>query len=128
MFRLGVAYVSHLCCKCFIWVLHMFHTYIASVSSGRCICFQHIFLDICYKCLNCFWTYDANVSSRCCKSRSGVVYGVVDPICSSRAATAAGPSCMCVGVEGVWKTVRAQIETKPAWGTERRRSPREAGV
>jgi hypothetical protein len=24
MFYLGVAYISHLCFKCFIWILHMF--------------------------------------------------------------------------------------------------------
>jgi energy-converting hydrogenase Eha subunit C len=24
VFYLDVAYVSHICCKCFIWILHMF--------------------------------------------------------------------------------------------------------
>ena len=42
VFYLDVAYVSRICCKCFIWMLHMFcngytrvflmfHTYVASV-------------------------------------------------------------------------------------------------
>ena len=39
------------CCMCFIWVLHIFYTYVASVSFG---------------CFICFNTYVASVSSRCC--------------------------------------------------------------
>ena len=45
-FFLRVTYVSHICCKCLIRMLHMFHTYVASVSSGCCICFAmatHVF-------------------------------------------------------------------------------------
>jgi hypothetical protein len=54
-----VAMVVHVCCKLlflifhlffqtyvanvFIWVLHMFHTYVASVLSGRCVCFTIVF-------------------------------------------------------------------------------------
>jgi hypothetical protein len=52
VFHPDVAYVSHIYCKCFIWILHMFcngythvslvfHTYIASVSINsdiRCRC------------------------------------------------------------------------------------------
>ena len=30
------------CCKCFIWMLHMFHTYIASVLFRCCVCFTHM--------------------------------------------------------------------------------------
>jgi hypothetical protein len=61
-----VVMVVHVCCKClfpmfhlcfrtyvvsvFIWMLYMFHKYIASVSSGCCICFTHMlqvfYLDI----------------------------------------------------------------------------------
>jgi hypothetical protein len=71
--------VSDVCCKCFIWMLRMFHTYVASVSCGCCICFTYMlqifhldvayvlqwlhtcFPDVCYKCFNCFWTYVASV-------------------------------------------------------------------
>ena len=37
VFYLDVAYVSHICCKCFIRMLHMFHTHAASVLSRCCI-------------------------------------------------------------------------------------------
>jgi hypothetical protein len=64
---LDVTYVSYVCCECFIPMLHMFHTYVASVSSRCCICFcngyTRVFLvfqmyvasvstisDVCYKC------------------------------------------------------------------------------
>jgi len=58
--------------QCFIWVLHMFHTYVASVLSRCFICFTLMFQvfhpdvayvfntcfprvsDICCKCFNCF--------------------------------------------------------------------------
>ena len=54
-----VAMAMHLCCKClfemfclffqtyvasvFIWMLHMFYTYVASVLSRYCICFAMAF-------------------------------------------------------------------------------------
>jgi len=38
----NVSAVSDVCCTCFIWVLHMFHTYVASVSSGCCIDFTYM--------------------------------------------------------------------------------------
>ena len=54
-----VAMVLHVCCKLlflmfhlffetyiasvFIWMLHVFHTYVASVLSGCCICFAMAF-------------------------------------------------------------------------------------
>jgi hypothetical protein len=86
----NVSAVWNGCCTYFIWVLHMFHTYVVSVSSG---------------CYICFHTYVASVSSRCCiyfamathmfpscfnyfgrcKSRSDVALAHVcsGPICSS---------------------------------------------
>jgi hypothetical protein len=125
---------------CFIWVLHMFHIYVASVSSGCCICFQAYVASVSSRCciyfamatpvfpscfrrmlqvFQLFWTYVANVSSRCFKSRSGVPHVVVDPICSSCLS-----ACMRVVVEGAQaadaETVRAQIETERAWDTKRR--------
>jgi hypothetical protein len=42
VFYLDVAYVSHTCCKYFIWILHMFHTYVALV------CFKYF---ICVRCM-----------------------------------------------------------------------------
>jgi len=73
VFYLCVAYVSHLCCKCFIRMLHMF-------SHICCICFAmatHVFFS-CFRCMlqvfQLFRTYVANVSSRLCKSRSCVTH------------------------------------------------------
>jgi hypothetical protein len=44
MFQLYVTNVSsifsYVHCKCFISMLHMFHTYVASVLSGCCVCLQ----------------------------------------------------------------------------------------
>jgi hypothetical protein len=53
-----IAMVVHICCKLlflifylffqtyvaivFIWMLHIFHTYVASVLSGCCVCFTVI--------------------------------------------------------------------------------------
>jgi hypothetical protein len=48
MFQLFQTYVTYV----LIWVLHMFHTYVASVLSGCCICFtymlQMFYLDVAY--------------------------------------------------------------------------------
>jgi hypothetical protein len=52
----------------FIWLLHMFHIYVASVLSRCCICFARAFqvffasvLDVCFKCFICLQKYVANV-------------------------------------------------------------------
>jgi hypothetical protein len=44
----------------FIWMLHIFHTYVASVLSGCCTCFCNGFLGVfvsvlgaCFKCFIC---------------------------------------------------------------------------
>jgi hypothetical protein len=116
----------------FIWVLHMFHTYVVSVSSECCICFTYMLqmfhLDVAYVLqwlhtyfFSCFWrmlqvfqlfrTYVANVSSRCCKSRSGVSHVTMGPICSSCWAR--------VGVEG---------HERQARDTEWCGPPREVGT
>jgi len=48
----NISAVSDVCCKCFIYILHMLHTYVASVSCGCCICFTHMLqafhLDVAY--------------------------------------------------------------------------------
>jgi hypothetical protein len=74
----------------FIWMLHMFHTYVASVLSRRCIYFAMSFQvfsgvfvsvsDACFKCFICLQTYVANVSSRCFESRSGVAHVAMAPV------------------------------------------------
>jgi hypothetical protein len=62
----------------FIWILYMFHTYIASVLSRCCVCFTMVLsvfasvLDVCFKCFVCLQTYVASVAYECFKSRSGV--------------------------------------------------------
>jgi hypothetical protein len=38
VFYLNVALVPHTCYKCFIWILHMFHTYVATVCSKCFLC------------------------------------------------------------------------------------------
>ena len=56
----------------------MFHTYVASVLSGCCVCFTwflSVFANIsdaCFKCFICLQTYVASASG-CFKSRLGVV-------------------------------------------------------
>ena len=51
VFYLDVAYVSHICCKCFIWILHTLAT--------ACKCFRRM--------LQVLQTYVASVSDVCCK-------------------------------------------------------------
>jgi hypothetical protein len=74
---------SDVCCMCFIWMLHMFHTKFVSVSFRCCICFiwmLHMFYNGYTRVFWCFQTYVAKCfrrilqvfSSRCCKSRSVV--------------------------------------------------------
>jgi hypothetical protein len=126
VFYLRVAYVSNLCCKYFIWVLHMLHTYVASVPSGCCICFQHVFLS-CFRHMlqvfQLFWTYVANISSRCCKSRPGVAHVAVDLICSNHLLQLLGPPT-CRGCGGGVsgrrkKTLWTLIEMELVRDTER---------
>jgi hypothetical protein len=76
---LDVAYVSHISCKCFIWMLRtgcngfqVLHVFLASVS------------DTCFKCFICLWTYVANVSSMCFKSRSSVAHVTMAPVASGQ--------------------------------------------
>jgi hypothetical protein len=71
VFYLDVAYV-------FTHMLLVFHLDVALFCNG----YTRVSLV--------FQTYDANVSFRCCKSRSGVAH-----------VAAAGPASKCVGVEGM---------------------------
>jgi hypothetical protein len=58
--------LSKMCNKCFMWILHMFHTYVVSVLSGCCICFTHMlqvfYLDIAYVFTHMLQQYISNVS------------------------------------------------------------------
>jgi hypothetical protein len=99
----NVSAVLDRCCMCLIWVLYMFHTYVASVSFQCCICFHTYVTSVLSRCCICFAmtthvfpscfrhmlqvfqlfrTYVTNVSFRYCKSRSGVAHDAVDPICN----------------------------------------------
>jgi hypothetical protein len=62
---LNVLVVSVLCwsksfhvvsCKYFIWMLHMFHIYVASVRFGCFICFIHM-LHLTISCCTCFMLF-----------------------------------------------------------------------
>ena len=50
---LDVAYVSYICCKCFIGILRMFSSVFTSVS------------DACFRCFICLQTYVISAASRC---------------------------------------------------------------
>ena len=74
----------------FIWMLHMFHTYVASVLSGCCVCLQWflsvlgIFAsvsDACFKCFIYLQTYIASVLSRCFKTRLSVAHVAMWSVC-----------------------------------------------
>ena len=73
---LDVAYVSHICCKHFIWMLRMFYMVFK--------CFSGVFasvLDRCFTCFICLQTYIASVASGCFKSRSGVASSLSSLFC-----------------------------------------------
>jgi hypothetical protein len=65
----------------FIWMLHMFHTYVISVLSGCCVCLQY-FLSVFYvfqmyvSSVTSVFFYVASVISRCFKSRLVVAYEI----------------------------------------------------
>jgi hypothetical protein len=70
----------------------MFHTYVASILSGRCIfewpvmTFQ-VFLQVFQmhiSNISSVQTYVANVSSECFKSRSGVINVAMTPVAGER--------------------------------------------
>jgi hypothetical protein len=64
----------HLCfhmyvANVFIWMLHMFHTYVASVLCRYCVCLQW-FSSVCQVFQICLLLYVAGVAFECFKSRS----------------------------------------------------------
>ena len=75
---LDVAYVSHICCMCFIWMLRM----VAMVFK----CVSGVFSSVseaCFKCFNCLQTYVAVVVFGCFKSRSDVASLLPTPSAAS---------------------------------------------
>jgi hypothetical protein len=72
---------TYVASKCFIWMLHMLLVFHLDVA---------LFCNDYTRVSLVFQMYDANVSSRCCKSRYSVVHVV-----------AAGPTSICMGVEGM---------------------------
>ena len=89
----------------------MFHTYIASVLSGCCVCVAMVLkcfmcffasvLDACFKRFICLHTYVASVVSGCLKSRLGVA--------SLSSPSTASPRCLlfldAVDVWAAWAHV-----------------------
>jgi hypothetical protein len=61
---LDVAYVSHICCECFIMILRMF-VMVSSVFRCFCECFKRMF-----QVFHLSSDYIASVASRCFKSSS----------------------------------------------------------
>jgi hypothetical protein len=113
MFQLFYTYVASVlsrCCICFKHMLQLFHLnvamlhiYVTSVSSRCYICFAmatRVF-SWCFRRMlpvfQLFRTYVASVSSRCCKSRSGVAHVAIGPIWRSHLLQLLGP-CACVWV------------------------------
>jgi hypothetical protein len=62
---LDIAFISHICCKCFIKMFRMF-AIISSVFAS--------ILDVRFKCFIYLQMYVANVASECFKTRSDVAH------------------------------------------------------
>jgi hypothetical protein len=106
---LSVSDVSEVCFICvfrthvaivFIWMLHIFHAYMACVLFGCCVwlqwftgvfhvCFSSV-SEAYFKCFNCLQTYVATVVFGCFKSRSGVASLLLPPSAASSLSEAAG--------------------------------------
>jgi hypothetical protein len=98
VFFLDVAYVSHICCKRFIWMLHVFLQWPLSVFMYFCKCFRRMLYVF-----QLFHTYVAiaSVLSECCKSRSDVAHVAIGPTCRSHLLQLLGRRHTCVWeVEG----------------------------
>jgi hypothetical protein len=113
----------------------VFHIYVANVLCGCCICLQwlhmcfQVFL-VFYKCFRrmlqvfqLFWMNVASVSSRCCRSRSGIAHVAIGPTCCSRLCSCSGTAkraqtvpCTCTWeAEGCnWSHMRSG-DASPAW-------------
>jgi hypothetical protein len=92
----------HTCYKRMFQLFQMFHTYVASVLSGCCICFAmavNVFpgiSDVCCKCFNCFGRMLQVFLLDVVKGDLGVAH-VVGLICNSHLLQLLGsPACACV--------------------------------
>jgi hypothetical protein len=140
----NVLVVSDGCCTCVYLGVAYTHFYVASVSSGCCICFHAYVSSVSSRCCICvamathvfpscfkymlqvfqlFHTYVTNVSSRCCKSRYGVAHIAVDPIYILYA-------CGCgESANGKhWKPYRHKLRWSGCGTQKRTWDPREAGL
>ena len=101
-----VAYIWHICCKCFIWMLPMFYMVFK--------CFSCIFASVsyaCFKCFICLQIYIASVASGCFKSRSGVAHVAM---CMRSEGVASGPHAWSSGIGPAW-ACETQARTRACW-------------
>ena len=110
----SVSGVSYVCCKCFIWILHMFCNGYHAIHVFSW-CFRRIL-----QVFQLFWTYVASISSRCCKNRYDVAHVVVGPTCRSRLLQLLG-LCGCAWEQRgrerqARETEQAQIVMRPPRG------------
>jgi hypothetical protein len=126
VFMLQVVSVLSGCCKCFIWMLPMFHIHVSSVCSKYFICFRCML----YSSALCFigvfresWSMarapgDQARRAGCRWSRCVARLGPTDGVCSSASwlpglaraereergrwegATSTGTGCVCIGGQG----------------------------
>jgi hypothetical protein len=86
----NVSPISDLYCKCFIWMLHMFQIYVASVYQNVSLfrTYEYVYLDL-LVAIHLFQTHVAKVLSYCNISRrrkrtyaDAFLVGVVFPTCT----------------------------------------------
>jgi hypothetical protein len=116
---------------CFIWMLHMFHIYVASVLSRCCIClqwfsslFSRVFAgvsDICFKCFICLFFYIASIASKYVKSKSDVAHGT--RVESERGASSPRVGTRCRRCSGGAGPVWAH-DVRASWALARTRETR----
>jgi hypothetical protein len=117
VFYLDVVYVSYICCKYFIWMLHIF------VNGFQVFC--KCFGCIC-KCFSCFRTYVANISYECCKSGFGVVHVVMRLTCHSRLLQLHGRHA-CVWEADGWSAAERGRRKRRGWWQGCEQSLHEVG-
>jgi hypothetical protein len=111
----SVSDVSCACCKCFIWMLHMFWNDFQaffrclSVSDVHCKCFS------CYgRMLQVLRMYVISISSGCCKTRSGIAHVAIGHTCHS--CWGAAEQAQTVPRACAWKAERVQAISRAQSG------------
>jgi hypothetical protein len=99
---LDVIYVSHIYCKCFIWMLYMF----AMVFNCFCKCFRCMF-----QVFHCLFFYVASVVFGCFRSRSGVAHGI--PVGSERGSERSSDGRRSGGADGAGTVKRRPGSADP---------------